>query len=153
MKILTASQIIDSFIPKERKLVKMPNLKVIDWEKLDFLGWLHPSGHLGYIVCEINGIIRGIVLEKTRALSQKPKLCAICLTMHSGSYVNLFSAKSVKNKNRSIGHYICYDLKCSLYVRGEKAPSASQMMETITKEEKVSRLIKRLEGFIREIYN
>jgi len=152
MKILNVAQIIDSFPFKGRKLVKIPNLELIDWEKIDFLGWLHPSGHLGYIVYELDGVVKGLVLEKTESVNRKPKSCAICLTIHSGAYVNLFSVKTVKNRDRSIGQYICYDLKCSLYVRGEKALTASQMMETITKDEKINRLVKRLENFVREVY-
>ncbi len=151
MIALSAEQIILSFPKKERSLVKMPDLTDIDWCTRDFLGWLHPSGHLGYIVYELDGVLVGLVLEKTRALSQRPKSCALCLTMHGGRYVNLFTAKTARNKERSVGQYICHDLLCSLYIRGLKAPTASQMAEHMNSHAKSRRLITNLEAFIRQI--
>ncbi len=149
---LSADQIIASFQKKERSLVKMPDLTGIDWDKMDFLGWLHPSSHVGYVVYELDGAVVGLVLEKTKALSQRPKSCAICLTMHGGRFVNLFTVKNAKNKDRVIGQYFCHDLKCSLYIRGEKAPTATQIMEHMTIDEKAKRLVSNLEAFIRSVY-
>lgn len=152
MKALNSEEILSSFSAKERKLVKLPNLIQVEWNDLDFFGWIHPSGHLGYIVYELDHEMRGMVLEKTNTSSHKPKMCSICLTVHSGSHVNLFSAKSAKNKNRSLGLYMCHDLKCSLYVRCKKVPTnRNQMMETITRDKKIERLINGLERFMRKI--
>jgi hypothetical protein len=98
---LRADRIIASFQKKEQSLVKLPDLTGIAWDKMDFLGWLHHSGHLGYVVYELDGAAVGLVLEKTKALSRRPKSCAICLTMHGGRFVNLFTAKNAKNKDGS----------------------------------------------------
>lgn len=49
MRQLTQEEILLSFPKKERNKVKLPDLDSIKWEHLDFLGWTHPSGHLGYV--------------------------------------------------------------------------------------------------------
>ena len=48
MDVVTASQLQDCFTPEDD--VWFPDLTKIAWQDLDFLGWVHPSGHLAYIV-------------------------------------------------------------------------------------------------------
>jgi len=148
MKPLTKEKILFSFPPKERRKVKIPNLEKVDWENLDFLGWVHPSGHLGYIVYEFpNGLIRGIVLERSPvALGRGARMCSLCYTINTASQIRLFTYR-IPGTNITIGNYFCADLQCSLYIRKIKEPILAQMQESLTISQKAERCKKNLEEF------
>lgn len=77
MKPLTTKEILSAFSKRERKEIKLPDLELIDWENLDFLGWLHPSGHLGFVVYESPTRVQGIVLERnTQPSSGGIRMCS-----------------------------------------------------------------------------
>jgi hypothetical protein len=152
MRVLTKEEIILSFLPKERKKVKLPDLGIIDWANLDFLGWIHPSGHLGYIVYEFqNGLLRGIVLERTQVtLGKGARMCSLCYTLNTASQIKFFTYH-IPGKNIVVGDYFCADLQCSLYIRKIKEPLLAQMQENLTIYQKIKRCKKNLEKFFRII--
>jgi hypothetical protein len=152
MRILSKEEIILSFPSKERKKVKLPDLEKINWENLDFLGWIHPSGHLGYIVYEFqNGVLRGMVLERTPiTLGRGARMCSLCYTLNTASQIRLFTYR-IPGKNITIGDYFCADLQCSLYIRKIKEPFLAQMQENLTIHQKIERCKKNLEKFFRII--
>jgi len=45
MDVLTEPELKACF--KDEDDIWFPDLSVIEWADLDFLGWVHPSGHLG----------------------------------------------------------------------------------------------------------
>ncbi len=147
MKPLTREEILLSFSKKERKEIKFPDLESIDWDNLDFLGWIHPSGHLGYVVYELPTRLRGIILERNSGIASTGiRMCSWCLTLHFSSGVKLFTYK-IPNSNITIGDYICADLQCSLYLRGIKKTGISPMQETLSIEEKIERCRRNIEKF------
>lgn len=144
MRPLTKEEILSLFSKKE---IKIPDLSLIDWENLDFLGWVHPSGHLGFVVYEFSGKPRGIILERSsHSIGSGIKMCSWCHTLHTSSGVKLFSYRIPKSKI-TIGDYICADLQCSLYIRGIKKTNISQMPENISLEKKIQRCRKNIEYF------
>jgi hypothetical protein len=146
MRPLTKEEILQVFSEKERRKLKLPDLEKIDWENLDFLGWIHPSGHLGYVVYEFPSGLRGIVLEcSTNVFGQGIRMCSWCYTLNIASRVRLFTYR-VPNTNRTIGDYLCADLECSLYLRNLKKP-LTQMQETLTMNDKIKRCKKNIEKF------
>jgi len=154
MRKLSKEEILSSFSKKQRRKVKIPDLKNIQWEDIDFLGWIHPSGHLGYIVYNFKSSLVGLVLSRTKPSnpSKRAIMCHLCKTVHSTSFgVLLFTVQSYCNPKNESGNYICADLQCSLYVRGIKFASANQMPETISKDDKIIRLIEGVEEFILQV--
>lgn len=149
MRRLEKSEIQGAFSSRERKKLKISiDPDKVDWENIDFLGWVHPSGHLGYIVYEQDESLIGLVLERNKPGGiTKGAMCNLCMTVHGSRGVVLFTVK-VANQDASYGTYICADLQCSLYVRGLKPLSPNQMRETISIEAKVARLKRNLEKFI-----
>lgn len=142
MKKLTKEEILLAFPEKIRKKIKLPSLEEINWGNLDFLGWIHPSGNLGYIVYSSECELRGLVLNRTITKTAKGiRMCSLCLTLRISGEVSLFSTIKMYNKKISFGNYICADLQCSHYVRGELS-GVAQMSETITAEKKITRLQK-----------
>lgn len=152
MRTLTKEEIIKSFNEKEKKSLKIPDLRNIDWNLLDYLGWIHPSGHLGYIVYENNQELKGVILKKTTGEGKRVVMCSLCLTIQSNKGISIFSATVKSKKNMSIGIFICSNLDCSLYVRNKKGISPHQMRETISTEKKIKRLTTNLEDFLNRIY-
>lgn len=67
-------------------------------------------------------------------------MCSWCLTIHRGCDVNLFTAETQFERNKTYGDYICNDLNCSLYVRGIMKSEACQMRENIDIKAKIARL-------------
>jgi hypothetical protein len=63
MEPVTKNEILDAF-EEEVDDLHLPDLKSINWEALDYLGWVHPSGHIGYVllVSPRDGNLRGIIL-------------------------------------------------------------------------------------------
>lgn len=147
MRPLTTKEILSAFSKRERKEIKLPDLELIDWENLDFLGWIHPSGHLGFVVYEFPTRVRGIVLERnTQASSGGIRMCSWCYTLNIASGVRLFTYQIPKTKI-TIGDYLCADLQCSLYLRGIKKTDITQMRESLSVSEKIQRCKSNIEKF------
>jgi Fibronectin-binding protein (FBP). len=93
-----------------------------DWDHLDFYAWRDPSVRgRGYIVVEIDGRARGIVLRAAEGSSRaRSAMCNLCHTMQPADQVTLFTARKAGQAGEhgdSIGTYICADLSCHENVR------------------------------------
>lgn len=151
MRPLSQEEILKAFPKKLRKKIKLLNLVSIDWKNLDYLGWIHPSGHLGYMVYEFNNRLKGIILERpNRTLGKGIRMCSLCYTLHPASGVRLFTYRPPSSRI-TIGTYICADLSCSLYVRNLKNTNIAQLLETISVFQKVKRFQENLRKFFLQI--
>jgi len=148
MRKLTKEEILLTFTPRVRKKIILPSLEEIVWDQLDFLGWVHPSGHLGYVVYNSPSLgIKSLFLHRAiPKWGRGVRMCSWCNTMRPFREVALFSTTRLYNIERSIGDYICADFGCSLYVRG-KPLNIAQMGETISVKEKIQRLHRNIEKF------
>ena len=154
MNKLSREDIASLFSKKELKTLKYPILEEIDWENLDFLGWIHPSGHIGYMVCQFEKQLRGFVLNRVPNYNDKVGMCSICKTIHNNTNVSFFSTQSKQNKDVTIGDFVCRDLQCSLYIRGKIPNPIVQMWENLDREDKITRLRSGLDKFCKKIvYN
>lgn len=151
MRTLTKEEIILSFSKKDVKKLKLPDFNTIEWKNIDYLGWVHPSGHLGFMVYELDSTLIGLVLDKTTPGTKNAKMCSLCLTIHNGRGVSIFSTQVKSKPNTKHGIYVCSDLQCSLYVRNKKNFPANQMRETISMDDKILRLNSNLDNFFRGI--
>lgn len=146
MLAVSREDLLKAFDMQDRKLVKQPLLPDSHWSTLDFLGWIHPSGHLGFVLHDLDGSLRGIVLERnviraSQTGATRRYLCSACLTVHPAGGTAYFSRRSVRAKEYRVrAQILCSDLACSRYVRGLARSPAVQMAETLTEKEKIIRL-------------
>lgn len=140
------------------KRLNLPHdLADIDWEREIFLGWIDPKApQSGYIVVETEAGLRGIVLQKnTQKTKGGAQMCQLCMTLHPGSGVSMYSIQSTKSSKdhyNSVGTYICADLRCTDYTWGTKRPAGiRQMEETLTPEGRAERTRRNAAGLMDRI--
>ncbi len=144
MKSLTKAQIKSLFASENHKPI-IPNLEPVDWAVLDYFGWIHPSGHLGYIVTPLGDEddLRGVQLRRSTTTSRKPRfeMCSWCNHVHHTNGTAMFSVV-VKgtDERRTIGNLVCRNLDCSLRIRNLASDPPSFMNETIHLPGKIHRL-------------
>lgn len=139
MQTLSSDEILAAFVRSERKKVVLPVEP--PWESLDYLGWIHRSGHLGFIVCEHDAQLKGLVLERSvvRTPGLRRFMCDLCCTLHEQGGIASFTRWN-RDRTRASSHLFCADLQCSQYVRGKRTSGCVQMTETLDLSGKVERL-------------
>lgn len=125
---------------------------VPQWDDLDFLGWIHRSGHLGFIVFRAPDETVGVALERTiiRTEGARSFMCDLCCTLHQQGGVARF-ARWNRARTQSRSQILCADLKCSLYVRGQFNAQCIQMAETVGQTEKIERVRTNLSRLVRNL--
>lgn len=133
MRKLTESELRAALVNasvRERKALHPPvGLDIIDWDRLDYLGWRDPKmPGVGYLVVsgpDVGDAI-GIML---RATSSPPRIrpqCALCEDISLPNEVVMFSARRAGTAGRrgdTIGTLICAAFECSANVR--RLPSSA----------------------------
>ena len=160
MEPLTAAQLRDSFIncsKGERSKIAVP--ADVSFDGLDFLGWRDAKApDRAYLVTWADGRPVGIAMRAaskgTRSLTRST-MCSMCLTAHTSSGVTLFTAplrgESGRNGN-TVGNYMCANLQCSRYVRGElKSDAIVPVVETVDLDTRVERLRTRVSAFVAKV--
>tara|TARA_R110002073_G_scaffold26735_2_gene87335 strand:+ start:4349 stop:4834 length:486 start_codon:yes stop_codon:yes gene_type:complete len=144
MQPITESQLRELF-KDEHETLHLPRLDHVDWAVLDYFGWLHPGGHLGYMVTPLadDEDLRGIVLRRALANTTRPRMemCGWCHHVHKRNGTAMFSVV-VKgtDERRTIGNRMCRNLDCSLRIRNLSSDPPSYMMETLHLQSKIQRL-------------
>lgn len=141
-----------SRLPVPRDLADQP------WADLDYFGWHDRSApDRAYLVADRGGRAVGVTLriaQQKRGLLHR-SMCSLCLTTHPGAGVSLMTARKAGPAGRqgnSVGMYLCTDLACSLYVRGEKIPhTGGRLDESLTVEEQIDRMTAKLGAFLDRI--
>ncbi len=144
MQALSREEILSAFPDNEEDLVVPDYLSDLPWDSLDYLGWVHPSGHLGYVVLESpnDGSIRGIKMRRARRRSKKNRMemCSWCHHVHKSDGTAMFTVSVKGSEGRhTLGNVICKDLDCSLRIRNLVQPD-SYMKETLYQPAKVWRM-------------
>ena len=123
----------------------IPDLTAIVWSNLDYLGWIHPSGTLGYVAFEspVDGRLRGVKLTRTRrseSVRVRMEMCSWCHYVHRAQGTAFFMIE-VKGSDgrRKLGNPICKDLDCSYRVRGPWS-STSLMSEDLYQPARIWRM-------------
>jgi len=145
-------ELIKQVFEHEKRPPTIPNLARVDWDVLDYFGWIHPAGHLGYVVIPLaNEEIRGLVLRRSMASVRKPRfeMCSWCNHVHRSSGTAMFSVVVRGSDDRkTIGNQMCRNLDCSLRIRNMSSDPPSYMNETIDFGGKVTRLQNSLYRFL-----
>ncbi len=161
---LSENQIRSSFVnctKGEASRLRLPlDFGELPWPDLDFLGWVDPGAPLrAHVVVPRESGPIGVTFRVPGAKSAsavKSSICQVCLTSHASSGVNLLVAPLAGKRGRegnSVGIYLCEDLACSLYIRGKRQPKlrAGRYEETLTLEERVTRTMDNLNGFVAKV--
>ncbi len=120
-----------------------PDLEHVDWGVLDYLGWIHPSGHQGFVVVPVQGELRGVKLRRMLSNSARPRthMCSWCHHVYRSRGTAMFSASVAgSDGRRTIGNYICKSLDCSVRIRNLASDPPTYLPETIDLKNKIWRL-------------
>ena len=138
---------LEKLVPEKYKknFRLLKDFELINWVEIDFLGWIHPSGHLGYLLEDLSGYHKLWIFtcNPKKSDHKKAQACPICLSIHTGDNigVKIFSRQHNTKKNVTIGQYFCGDLNCNYWVRKIKS---NTMREDLTIGEKRLRMLKNL---------
>lgn len=161
MEPLTEQQIRSAFVnctKGEAKRMAVPrDLAARPWESLDYFGWRDPQAPArGYLVARHGDGLRGVVLRAPTAgvgAARRRSICSLCVTARSGGVSLMVAPRAGRagQRGHSVGTYMCSDLQCSLYLRGKLSTGSVGMHETLTVEEKVTRLHDNLGAFLSRV--
>ena len=143
---------IRCFFQKEQKTGKLhiPNLDSVDWDLLDYLSWVHPSGHLGYVMRWFSGHLCGMTLRRTASGSSKPRyeMCSWCGQIHRTRGTALYSVVvRGTDGRRTLGGPLCSSLDCSLRIRHLCSDSPTVAVESLSLAERTARLDRNMYRF------
>jgi hypothetical protein len=144
----------------EATRINLPRpLSGLPWADLDFLGWRDPGAlDRGYIVADHNGRLTGVTLRAPQGIHRsftKTNVCTLCITAHPGTGVRLLTAPRAGAAGRqanTVGTYMCSDLACSLYVRGQKTTGLeTRYDESLPLQAKIDRTLLNLASFLNKV--
>lgn len=158
MRPLDPAEIRASFVNCSRGEAKSVTLPAdVPWEKRDFLGWrdVKAPGR-AYLVVPHGDELIGLSLRAAPPAKSRVRsnICAFCTTTHPLADITLFSARLAGKAGRdgnTVGTYLCADLACSAYLRGELKPAVPQPKETLTREEAVERMNEKISRFVARV--
>ncbi len=142
MNPLSSEEVFHAFTDQTDLL--LPDLDQVDWESLDYLGWVHPMGHLGFIVLQSpnDGSIRGIRMNRNprRSRKRRVEMCSWCHHVHKSDGIAMFTVSVRGSEGRhTLGNVICKDLDCSLRIRNLVEPG-TYMRETLYEPARIWRM-------------
>ena len=143
MEPVTAEEILSAFDEADED-IPLPDLERVDFDALDYLGWIHPSGHLGYLVLlsPNDARLKGVVMRRSSFGGTRPgfEMCSLCHHMHQPHGTAMFTMTCKDTNHRhSIGNVVCKNLDCSLRIRDMVDP-APFIKETLYVEAKIWRM-------------
>jgi len=158
---LTEKQVRASFVNASKgevQRINLPDLAVLDWDRLDLLGWVDPKAPLAaHLVVETDDGPVGVLLRRnpSGAGPRRARMCSLCTTTHAGQGVALMVARRAGKAGRdgnTVGLDICASLECSSYARGLlPAPAMTTAHETLSVEERVARLRRNALAFVERV--
>ena len=121
----------------------MPDLQPVDWGVLDYFGWMHPSGHKGFVVIPASGMLFSMSLRRSFNHNAKPRtrMCSWCHQVYRSRGTALFSITDAGSDDRRfIGNRICGNLDCSLRIKNLPSDPPTYLPETLDIRKKIQRL-------------
>lgn len=142
MQALAREEILSAFDDTDDLV--LPDLDAVGWDDLEYLGWVHPSGHLGFVVLQSpnDGALRGIRLMRSERRTRKPRyeMCSWCHHVHKTNGTAMFTVSVRGSHGRhSLGNLVCKDLDCSLRIRNLVSPD-TYMRESLYEPAKIWRM-------------
>lgn len=151
MDPLSQNEICSAF---EDDQIYLPDLTTLDWQNLDYLGWIHPSGHLAYLVVlsPDTGRLTGSTLHRAPRGSLIPRyeMCSWCHHVHGNDGTAMFTLDVKGSSGRHlIGKVLCKNLDCSLRIR-ELIDPPSYMAETSYPNARIWRMQKSMYRWLKK---
>jgi hypothetical protein len=151
------SSLVNCSKGQARRMSLPGRLADVAWPDLDFLAWRDPKVvQNAYVVLRRGEDVVGLALQMATQPKGRVKqsMCAFCCTVHGAADVALFSARRVGNAGKlgnTLGTYLCADLACSQYIRGQRRSSGPKANESLTVDERVDRTLTNLNKFVDEV--
>jgi len=118
---------------------------------LDYFGWIHPNGQIGYMAMPVQGQLRGLKLRRMVNHAARPRthMCSWCHHVYRSHGTAMFSTGVTGSQGRRrIGNYICRNLDCSLRIRNLASDPPTYLPETIELKYKIWRLESAVTAFM-----
>lgn len=158
MRPLDAALIRASFANvsvRERKSIVLPDLDLVDWDRIDFLGWRDPKLPLvGYVVAIVDDEPVGLMLSQTHATPRGRTLCALCNDVYLPNPVVLFGAKRAGAAGRrgdTVATYVCAAFECNANARRTPRMAYTGFDVEAARQERIAQMRERVTGFAREV--
>lgn len=143
LQAVTAQELKRLFPNTRMQDLGAPQLDHVDWGVLDYLGWIHPSGAIGYAVIPLADELKGLKLRRMLNTGGRPRthMCSWCHHVYRSRGTAMFSvAVAGSDGRRRIGNYICHNLDCSIRIRNLASDPPTYLPETIELNHKIRRL-------------
>ncbi len=143
MQVLTTQDIITLFPEHKLRDLAPPDGDAVDWGVLDYLGWVHPSGHVGYAIVPHGDELKTLTLRRSTHTEGRPRshMCSWCHFVHRARGAAMFCATVAGTDGRRIiGNMLCSNLDCSVRIRNLTGDPPGFMPETVDLERKIERL-------------
>jgi len=143
MQALTTQDIINLFPDRKLRELAPPDGNAVDWGVLDYLGWVHPSGHVGYAIVPYGDELKTLTLRRSTHNEGRPRshMCSWCHFVHRARGAAMFCATVAGSDGRRIiGNMLCSNLDCSVRIRNLTGDLPGFMPETVDLERKIERL-------------
>jgi len=151
LQAFSEAEIVNLFPHQVRRELAVPDLTPVDWGVLDYFGWIHPAGHLGFVVYPGDNNPQGLKLNRLNrpGARRRARMCSWCHHMHRGNGTSMYSTTVAGSDGRRfIGNEMCRNLDCSLRIRNLCSDPPTSMPETIDLSRKIQRLEVSLQAFI-----
>lgn len=132
--------------------LQLPKLQSVQWDLLDYLGWVHPDGRGAWVVRWFNGQLSGMALRRTASVSTKPRyeMCTWCGHLHGTGGTALFSVLvRGTDGRRTLGNPVCAGLDCSLRIRNLCGTPSAHLAESLNLQDRIARLDHNMYRFFR----
>lgn len=161
MNPLTEAQIRASFInasKRERAQALLPeDFSEIDWSTREFLGWRDRKlPQVGYVVCELEDEIVGIMLRQAEARARTRPQCAWCEDVTLPNDVAFYVAKRAGAAGRNgdtIGIRVCENFECPVNVRRLPPIPYPGFDREAGRQQRIQVLGEHVRAFVREVHD
>ncbi|WP_344858003.1 FBP domain-containing protein [Amycolatopsis ultiminotia] len=158
MQPLDVDEIRASFVNCSRGEAKSLTVPTdVPWATRDFLGWRDPKAPgRAYLVVAHRDELIGLSLRAAPPAKSRLRsnMCGFCGTTHTLADITLFSGRRAGKAGRegnTLGTYLCADLACDAYVRGERRPAVPQPHESLTVEQRLERMRGKVGLFVERV--
>ena len=130
-KIDSEAALLDTFRPKDRKLVEFAADLKLPLILRDYFAWSHPAGGRVYVVfAPKGGVPTGIAFDTNGGTGAPvPQMCEWCHSPGLGTQVALLTAK-LHGKKR-VGVHLCADLSCKQKLEDDANRSGTSATKAI----------------------
>ncbi|MGJ0389300.1 FBP domain-containing protein [Microbacterium sp. CGR1] len=145
-----------SFLNASRKevsdLTLPPGFAELDFEKLDYLGWVDPKlPRRSYVVAWVDDVLTGVILQRAEQRVIARAQCSWCEDVTLRNDVQLYVARKAGpagRKGDTIGTLVCTEFGCSKNVRVLPPLAYDGYDRELAREMRIVRLQEHVAAFI-----